>query len=131
MADNDRLTTKKRRFALACMQAKDVRDAAKVAGVGEATAYRYLKDRAVLAEIDRQADILLNQVAGGFMSDLATARGVLQEVMGDDSTPPGVRVRAAKALLDTAAAFWEMAMLARRQADTEKRIRELEAHLGA
>lgn len=134
MAETDtvsEISTKQRRFALACMEEKDVRAAAESAGVSERTAWRYLRDPAVLAELDRLADVALVQVASGFMSDLATARGVLQEVMGDDSTPPGVRVRAAKALLDTAAAFWEMAMLARRQADTEKRIQGLEAHLGA
>lgn len=125
------ISTKQRRFALACMKEKDVRAAAESAGVSERTAWRYLRDPAVLAELDRLADVALVQVASGFMQDLADARQVLKDVMGDKEVSPGVKVRAAKALLDTALGFWEIASLARRQADAEKRIQGLEAHLGA
>lgn len=120
MAQNGTLSTKQRRFVGALVGARSVRDAAEAASVSERSAWRYLSDGRVKAEIANRQDGMLAQVTAGLVDDMATARQVLREVMEARRTPVGVRVRAAGMILNYGLRFAELVALAERVARLEK-----------
>ena len=120
MAHNGTLSTKERRFVGALVGARSVRDAAETASVSERSAWRYLSDGRVKAEIATRQDGMLAQVTAGLVDDMARARQVLREVMEARRTPAGVRVRAAGMILDHGSRFAELVTLAERVARLEK-----------
>ena len=122
MGDSDRLSQKKRAFVLALLDAPTIREAAQRASIGEATAFRYLSDPAVCGELADRQDALLASVTTGMVGDMAAARACLVAAMTDPSIPPGVRVRAARAVLDVGARLLESWLLARRIAAIERRL---------
>ncbi len=125
MAENERLTPAKRRFALAVLEAKSVRQACELADVSEATGYRYLQDPAVRARLAEYTDALLAQAAAGLLSDLVDARATLREIMNDREAGDSARVSAARAVLDASLRLFELVSLSERVARLEERTGEL------
>ena len=103
MGDNDRqtaLTPRQLRFVAALLEAGTIREAAKTAGLGESTAWRYLADAAVKAEIARRADGLLTHSSASVFADMAEARAVLVTVMRDPCAGNSARIAAARLISD-------------------------------
>jgi hypothetical protein len=103
----------------ALLQSESIRDAAKEAGLAEATLHRYLKDeafketyRAAKREIIDHAICKLQRSAGKAVT-------ALLDVIEDKEAPASSRVSAAKTIL-------EMSMKAVEFEDLEKRISSLE-----
>lgn len=127
MAENGTLSTKQRRFVAALVGARSIRDAAKAANVAERSAWRYLADPKVRAEISTRQDSMLAQVTAGIVEDMGLARQVLRAVMLGKATTPGVRVRAAGLILQAGLRFAELVTLAQRVAALERLLAEREA----
>jgi phage terminase small subunit len=123
MGENDRITTKQRRFLAALAGARSVRDAAEAAGIGETTAWRYLRDEAVRAELAGQQSAMLQVATRGLAEDLAQARAVLMAVMGNEKASPSARVNAARAVLEHGLRYAELVSL-------DERITALERMAG-
>jgi len=124
MAGTDSTTPRQKRFVAALLAAPTVTEAATQAGISEKTAWRYLGNTAVQAELTARCDVVLTQVSAGLVADMQEAREVLMENMRDPTNPAGVRVRAAVAVLDAGLRVLEVLMLARRVAAIEQRIKE-------
>ncbi len=124
MTDDDRLTTRQRRFIAALASTPTVRDAAALADVSEPTAWRYLADPAVKAEIAKRQDAMLAQTTAGLVRDMALARAVLIELVKAPETADGTRCRAALGILDCGLRLFEMLTLADRVAELERRVSE-------
>lgn len=107
----------------ALLEARSVRDAARTANVAERTAWRYLADDQVRAELANRLDAMLAQVTAGLIEDLSQARQVLRDVMARPGIAPGVRVRAAGMVLNYGLRFVELVALAERVAALEEAIR--------
>jgi len=127
MAENGSLTVRQRRFVLALLESPTVREAAQVAGVGETTAWRYLSEDSVRAELARRTDGLLTQAASGLLSDMAEARATLLGVMRSATAGDGAKVSAARAVLDAGLRLFELYSLADRMAAVEQRIEVMDA----
>ena len=122
MAENGSLSTRQKRFIVALLEAPTVRDAAESAQVGETTAWRYLRDPRVRAEIAQRTGSMLAQASAGVLADMGAARDTLRQIMGDRAASDAARVSAARAILDCGLRLFEMVSLADRVADLEDAI---------
>ncbi len=121
MSDNKR---RKRHsaFALAVASGRTVRDAAKQANISEATAYRWMQDRDIQAEIERQQAQMFDQAAGRLAEALTNAVECLSGLLEAESE--SVRLGAARSIID-------LAFRSRDLLDHEDRLQQLEDMLCA
>ena len=127
MAQTGILSKKQRLFVEALLSEVSVRGAAKVSGIGERTAWRWLSSHEeVRAAIIERQDSLLRAATLGLASDLGEARGVLRVLMRDGEAAAakgaGVRCRAACAVLDAGLRFLELLSIAERVGALERRV---------
>ncbi len=105
----------------AVLSAPTLREAAHLAGVSEASAWRYLQSPAVRQELAERQDGILGHVARRLASEMGKALDVLSEVMQDEAANPGPRVSAAKAVLESGLRLAELVSLSERVAELERR----------
>jgi len=113
------LPLKKRRFVLALLQAPTLLQAAKVAGIGEKTAQRYMADpevRSALAELEGE---LVKSLQRRLLELAGRALATLEAAMSDDSAPWSARLRSAEAVLTHLTRLRELTEL-------EERVEQLE-----
>lgn len=108
------MTAKQEKLLAALLASPTIQSAAKIAGVSEATALRYLKEsefseayRAARAAVVSHA---VSQLQGACGDAVAT----LREVASDRQVPASSRVSAARAILDTSLKSIELDDLAAR-----------------
>lgn len=99
-----------------------VAEAAKRAGISPRTAYRYLRDEAVVEALRSVEQELLQTLARRLATLAVRATETLERALQDDAVPWSTRVRAADSLLDHAE---KLAYLAR----LEERLSELESEV--
>ena len=80
------------------MGAPTIAAAAKTAGIGETTAYRYLKDPAVKLALSQALDAALGQVTRRAVDEMGEALETLAEIHKDEEAPAGSRVSAARTI---------------------------------
>lgn len=122
MPDSERLTTGQRRFALAVLESKSIRQACEIAGVSEATGYRYLQAPAVKRRLSQYTDGMLAQAATGLLADMELARQTLREIMQDTTAADTAKVSAARTVLDSGLRLAELVSLVDRVAELESRL---------
>lgn len=118
----DSLSTRQRRFVAALLQSSTIRDAAKAAHVGEATAWHYLASPQVRQEINRRTDGMITQASAGLLTEMAEARATLLEVMRNGKASDAARVSAAGKVLDAGMRLFELVALAERVTELERKI---------
>lgn len=120
---DEKPTSKQEAFLAALLTAPTLAEAAKAAKIGESTARRWLTLPTVQSawlDMRRQVvDQALLTVQNATAEAVATLRGCLA-----DDMPPGVRVRAATAILDTAIRTVEISDLAARIEQIEQALEE-------
>lgn len=119
MADNGSLTVRQRRFLAALMAGPNVREAAKAAGIGERTAWRYLSNDAIRRELASHHDAMMADTSRRMAVAMAEALDVVLEVLRDAKTPAAVRVNAGRVILDAGLRLAELVTLAQRVAELE------------
>ena len=123
MNENETLTGNlagKKLKAIEALIAHDtVEDAAQATGVGRSTMYRYMKDPAFEAELNRAKRQLVNRAILKLQQTTGDAARALAEICRDQNAPASARVAAAKAILDSALKAIELE-------DIENRIATLE-----
>ena len=103
MADAEKNLTAKQEKALASLLATgEVRAAAKDAGVGETTLWRWLKESAFAEAYSAQRCKLLEAGAAALTSNVSKASRVLITVAEDTTAPASARVAAARAIIEGA-----------------------------
>ena len=117
-----KLTRKQRAFIVALATAPSVRDAASEAKISESSAWRWLRQDNVRAEIAKRQSDILAAVSAGIVSDMAEARAVLRSIMGDRTLGASVRARAATTVLDHGMRLFEVLTLGARIAGLEERM---------
>jgi len=124
LAENGTLTRGQKRFVSAALGAPSIREAARQAEIGYRTAWRYLQEPNVKRALGRRLQALTRQVLMGLAEDCGDARATLREVMLDREVAAGVRVRAAKAILDSTLQLAELIDLADRVGRLETLLEE-------
>jgi phage terminase small subunit len=125
MADNGthaNLTPRQRRFVAALLESSTVRQAAERADLPERTAWRYLGDAGVKAELARLGDGMLAQACVGLLDDMALARQTLRAIMQSEQASDAARVSAARAVLDASLRLFELVSLTERVGNLEERL---------
>lgn len=121
MARTD-LTVRQRRAIAALMQSRTVVEAARTAGVGYRTMYRWLDDPGFVAELRAATGAAVDQAVRRLADLSGQAVDTLADVMaGGDA--PSARVQAANVTLSHMARLRELS-------EIERRIAELERLLG-
>lgn len=120
----EKLSRKREALISALLTASTLTEAAKLAGIGEATARRWLKDDAFQAAYRDARRAVVQQAITHVQRVCSEAVVTLQAVMGDGEAPASARVSAAKAVLETAVKAVALE-------DLEARIVELEQQRGA
>jgi len=121
------LTPKQRAFALALLNEKDTRAAAKRAGVAERTAYRWSADPDIQRAIAEAENAALQQAVRGLIRLAPDAVATLGRALSDEAPPP-VAIRAADVILSRLLQLRELLDYDRRLAALEEAERERASH---
>jgi len=125
MASDGAPNAKQTRFIAALLSTGEVRAAARMSGIGERTAWRWLGgDAVVRGALRRQQDAILAATVAGVVAAMGEAREVLLAVMRDSRMAAGVRVRAASVLWDGGLRAIEALAFAERLSRVEALIAE-------
>jgi AcrR family transcriptional regulator len=100
-------------------------EAAERAGISPRTAYRYLRDEAVVQALQSIERELLQTLARRLATLAVRATEALERALQDDGVPWSVRVRAADALLDHAEKLAYLARLEERVAELEREAHDV------
>lgn len=95
------LSTKQNKAIMELVGGKNHRQAADVVGVTERTIHRWMADDTFSTELRRRMVDATSDATRHLNGLLSIAGDVLHEVMVDASSPPSVRVRAAKVVIDS------------------------------
>lgn len=117
------LTPKQRRAVEALLTTGDVAAAAKEAGCGKVTLYRWMKQPVFLGAVREAEAAALDELSRMLVRLGRTAVGTLAKAMSDPKAPYPTRVRAADASLARLLQLRELATL-------EARVTELERSVG-
>jgi hypothetical protein len=90
------------RLITAILATSTIRAAAARAGIGEATMYRRLSERAFQARLQEARQQAFGQSLARLQATSGAAVDTLSEIMGNEDAPTGSRVRAAVAVLQLA-----------------------------
>lgn len=115
---------KQERAISALLQAESIREAAKVAGIAEATLHRWLKDENFQTAYRTAKREVVNHTICRLQRASGKAVETLEAVMKGADNPATSRVSAAKIILEMALKGVEVEDLERRIADLEKFVRE-------
>ena len=102
-----------------------VTEAAERAGISPRTAYRYLRDEAVVQALQSIERELLQTLARRLAALAVRATETLERALRDDGVPWSVRVRAADALLDHAERLAYLARLEERLSELEREAHDV------
>ena len=131
MASKIEIAQHKDRFLSALLAAPDVAEAARAAGIGLRTGYRYLSDdefKERYAEARREA---VKLAIAKLQATMAVAVEALRAVLCDNEASPNAKVAAARTLLDLGLKANEQDDLALRVCALENEIRKFSAALAA
>ena len=86
-------------LALALASGESVKDAARLAGVSERTAYRKLKEERFIQRVNQARTAMIQQAVGRLAKTCAKASEVLEKLL--DSKSERIRLQTAKAIMDS------------------------------
>ena len=118
-APGEKKDQKKEVAICAMLSAPSLREAAKKAGIAEATLYRWLKDDSFKNDYKAAKRELLNHAISRLQQSSGKAVNVLVNIAEDKNCPASARVSAAKTILETSLKAAEIEVL-------EERIEKLE-----
>jgi len=119
MTEND-LTARQRRFIDALLTSRSTREAAHKVGIGEKTAYRWLRLPQVRKAVSELESDLLSEVVRRLLSMQAEAVDELQELLRDPKLPAGSRLRVIESVIGNL-------LKMRSAAEFEQRLQNLES----
>ncbi|MGB9798528.1 MAG: hypothetical protein ACPLUL_00325 [Thermanaerothrix sp.] len=118
------LSARQKRFLQALLTSKSAREAAQKAGIGEKTAYRWLRQPAFREALQEAESGLLEEAMRRLLSMQSGALDALSDLVSDRRLP-GARLAAAKAILDTALRFRNAVELEARLAELEEQVKQV------
>jgi len=114
------LTRKQEEAIIALLAARSVEEAARVAGVGTRSLYRWMKEPGFDAAYREAKRAAFGQSIAQLHRLASAAVATLGEVMSDPATPPATRVRAADSILNQTAKAIEIESVEARVSAVER-----------
>lgn len=122
MAENTLLTVKQRAAVDALLAHGDQRQAARAAGVNDRTLRRWMHDPLFAAALQEAQDTALDSVTADLVRAAGGAVALLAATVDSDAAPLGLRLQAARTLLDAALRWRELRGIEHRLAMLEDAI---------
>jgi DNA-binding MurR/RpiR family transcriptional regulator len=119
----EKLTRKKEQAIVALLSKGSIEEAAKAAGIGVATLWRWLQRPDFKEEYQKARRDAVAQAIGRLQQSCSKAVKTLEVVMDDGDAPASARVAAAKAVLDTALKAIEIDDIQQRLEALEQAVR--------
>jgi phage terminase small subunit len=116
------LTHKQEMLILALLSNKTAQAAARIAGVSEKTAQRWLKLPHVRQAYQEAQKRVFEQALTGLLNHVDTAIGTLARNMTNKRTPPSTQVRAAQIVLEQSLTLYKMNEMEARIAELERML---------
>jgi hypothetical protein len=107
-------------FAIALASGESVKDAARVAGMSERTAYRKLKDEKFMLRVNQARTAMIQQAVGRLAKTCAKASEVLEKLL--DSKSEQIRLQTAKAIMDSSIKLGDAVAYEQRLASLESSL---------
>ncbi|GAH91613.1 unnamed protein product [marine sediment metagenome] len=127
----EKLTVPQGRFVMALIHCRTIRDAARKAKVPERTAYRYLKDAAVLSALTEAQAQVLKDVTRQTVNAMTEAVEALRSIVANVKSSTTARVSAARTILDSGLRLTEVVGLMERVEAIERKLKETSSELKA
>ncbi len=124
MGESERLTPKQRAFVRALLTERDTRAAARAVGIGETTAYRWLRAPHVRAAIFETEGAALEAATRGLLRLASEAVNTLDAAMSDQEAATGARIRAADIVLARLLQLRELVQIEARVTALETALRQ-------
>ncbi len=124
MAESDSLSANQKKALVALLACPSVAAAAKQAGLGERTLYRYLADDTFKAELRARQDQAIAAATAALSGLTGTAIETLRKVLTDPDASHAVKVRAALGILRERRRIGELDDLAERVSRLEEVLGE-------
>ena len=122
MAQGGTLTRKQTAFVVALVNARTVESAAEASGISRRTAHRYLERPIVKAALASALDEALGHATRAAVGAMRSAVSTLEAIQQDEGLSPGVRVSAARAILEAGPRLREALDLAERVSALEQEM---------
>lgn len=119
-AEGDILTAKQEKSLIALLECGEIKEAARKAGVGEVTLWRWLQIPEFQSRYRAARRTLVETAMAQLQQDCVIAVKTLRDVAEDSEAPASARVAAAKTILDQSVNAIELI-------DLQERIERLEA----
>jgi len=121
MAHNGALSRREQALVAALLVSATIAEAARLAGVSERSASRYLARAEVRAELARRQAGVLAHVSARLLEAMSESVEVLRELQRDEHASASARVSAARAMLESGLKLSELVALSERVAILEAR----------
>lgn len=123
MGVNMEISQKKERAIIALLTEPSIKDAALIAGVGETTLFRWLKQPDFLTAYREARKEVITQTISRVQKASGKAVSTLYDVMDHEEAPHSSKVSAAKIILDTTFKLYELEELSVRIENLEKQAK--------
>lgn len=123
MTAND-LTARQKRFIQALLTSKSAREAAHRCGIGEKTAYRWLRLPQVQSALAEAEGQILADTMRRLLSMQGAAVDALQDLLTNQRLLPAERLRVVQAVLDNALRLRNATTVEQRLVELEQRVAE-------
>ena len=120
----EKQTRKQEVFIAYLLTEPNIRDAAKKAGIGEATGWRWLQNPDFQKQYQEARRMAVSQAIARLQQASTQAVATLQAIMQDEEAPAASRVTAARTVLDTSLKAIELEDLAQRIEKLEQAVQE-------
>ena len=124
-ATNGTFPVKRSKAIAALLTCATVIDAAQTAGIGLRTLHSWLDEADFQAELQRQQDAVVAAAVRNLVGELSASHAVMRQLRDDESSAPSLKLRAARALDDSALKWLELASVLKRLDALETAISEL------
>lgn len=122
----DELDTKHLKFIDTYLNSKNITETCKTLKISRNTAYEYLKDERVKAEIDKRRGELINDTTLYLQNSLQECSKVLMDIIKDPNTAPQIKINAINSIFSNCNKLTETNDIMTKLAEVEQRLAEQE-----
>ena len=122
----DELNDKQTKFIDTYLNSKSITETCKKLNITRSTAYRYLKEDSVKAEIDKRRSLLINDTTLFLLDSLQECSKQLMEIIKSPNTSPQVKINAINSVFSNCNKLTETNDILIKLADIEERLAEQE-----
>lgn len=118
------LSKKQTDFVIALMKCDTIAQAHQMAGISQASAYKYLKDPVFKKAVSDMRKEVMRSISTKLMNSGTQAVDALTSIMNDENAPHTARVSASRAILEHLTKTFELSDIVERLEQLEERFND-------